>query len=519
MKKIKFLFIVLVIAISFNCIVPVVLAEEIENSNTTLSEDEEKEKILILINEYIDEINTKIIEIDKKIDKAKEQKEFEYYPAIRLNVDTPMFGLTSIVENKLRIKKDISTSDVAAKYSIRDIITNKKIRIPDSYLGAIVMSTKEYSIDKEMSLSQLKLTLVKCIQYLSQVNSVNDFIDTQINNIFRDYIDDSKKANINDVKYRVKKVSNDLVQISDKISKLEFLGVDVSNYKSTYLTLSKELYSINVVSKNTLILDSDLNELIKNSLANESSVLDLNTKVSETYETTLEDIDYALLLENVAKKYNTKIGEMSSYIENSTKTTKKVEGEKEEIITTTNYDVTSNATLDYLKLSLEEVNGKIEENKKLLEDKSKEQESNTEDNKEKKTEEELKQEKQLKINENSDKVDALYIKYKEVINREYRFYTSNINMLIKDSNDKVSTIISEIDSGIKVSNDIFDYTKYIYIDLPEYLKKCIDENNIDSSIELENLIKLLKEEVTDLSNKNTNITKLYNEILEEALKS
>ena len=40
MKKIKFLFIVLVIAISFNYIVPVVLAEEIENSNTTLSEDE-----------------------------------------------------------------------------------------------------------------------------------------------------------------------------------------------------------------------------------------------------------------------------------------------------------------------------------------------------------------------------------------------------------------------------------------------------------------------------------------------
>ena len=84
----------------------------------------------------------------------------------------------------------------------------------------------------------------------------------------------------------------------------------------------------------------------------------------------------------------------------------------------------------------------------------------------------------MKINENSDKVDALYIKYKEVINREYRFYTSNINMLIKDSNDKVSTIISEIDSGIKVSNDIFDYTKYIYIDLPEYLKKCIDKNSL-----------------------------------------
>lgn len=520
MKKINFLFIALIIMISLNCLAPVIYAAEEENTKTSEeNEQQEKEVILKLINEYIEEINNTIIELDKKIDNAKAQEEFDYYPAIRLNVDTPMFGLTSIVENKLRVKKDISTSDVAEKYSIRDIVENKKIRLPESYLGVIVMSTKEYEINDSMSLAQLKLTLVKCIQYLSQVNSVNDFMDVQINNIFRDYISDSKKSNISDIKSRIKKVSTEMVQISDKISKLEFLGVDVSDYKTKYSDLSKELYNINTASKNTLILDSDLNELVKSSLANESSIIDLDTQVTELYNTSLESIDYELLLENVAKKYETKVKEMNSYIENSTQTVTKVEGEKEETVTNVNYSVTSNATLDYLELTLDDINTKITENKKALEEETENQTEETTTETNTKTEEEIEQEKQTKIDENSAKVDELYTKYRDVISREYRFYTSNINMLLKDSNDKISTIISEIDSGIEIDNEIFTYTKYIYIDLPDKLENYINENDIDSSIELENLIKLLKEELTNLSSKNTSITKLYDEIVKEASKS
>jgi len=92
-------------------------------------------------------------------------------------------------------------------------------------------------------------------------------------------------------------------------------------------------------------------------------------------------------------------------------------------------------------------------------------------------------------------------------------------MLLKNSNDRISAVIAEINSGIDIDNAIFGYTKYIYIDLPENLEKYIEENNIDSIIELENLISLLKKEIVDLSNKNIKITKIYNKILEEALKS
>jgi hypothetical protein len=214
---------------------------------------------------------------------------------------------------------------------------------------------------------------------------------------------------------------------------------------------------------------------------------------------------------------------MNSYIENSTKTTKKVTDGKEEKVTIVNYEVTSIATLDYMQLVLDDINTQISDLNKEAKEAEKEENSTEENTEEKesenKTKEQIQQEKQLKIEENTKKIDTLYSKYKEVLSREYKFYTSNINMLLKDSNDKVSSVISEIDSGIEVKDDIFTYTKYIYLDLPENLEKYIDENSIDSTIELENLIKLLKKEITDLSNKNKNITNLYNEILEEALKS
>lgn len=522
MKKIKFLFIALAITFSLNLVMPVIYAEDEikDNNDNIISEDKEKEEILKLIDAYLEEINEKIDLMDKNIANSKEQKEFEYYPAIRLNIDTPMFGLTSVVENKLRVKRDISTSDVASQYSIRDIVNNKKIRLPDSYLASIVMTTKEIDIDSSMTLPQAKITLAKCIQYLSQVNSVDDYINTQTNNIFRDYISNDKKNNIRDIKDRVRKVSNELVGISDKIRILSFLGIDVNEQYNKYLELTKDLYNIKNGTKNTLILDSDLNTLTRNSLTNESNVIDLNSNVTALYESSLEDIDYKLFLENIVKNYESKISTINSYIESSKKVTKKIEDGKEEKITTVNYEVTSIATLDYLKTVLEDVNKELTELKKNnLDEGNQEKLEDSEENKEEKTKEELKQEKAQKIEENSKRVNIVYNKYKEVLSREYKFYTSNINMLLKNSNDKISAVIAEINSGIDIDNDIFGYTKYIYIDLPENLEKYIDENNIDSIIELENLISLLKKEIIDLSNKNMKITKIYNKILEEALKS
>ena len=167
MKKIKFLFISAVILLVFNFVTINLYAQE-ENEQIVQDEEDElkqKEDIVKLIDEYLSEIESKLNDIDLKIENSKKQKEFDYYPAIRLNIDTPLFGMSSLVENKLKVKKDISTSDVANGYSIRDIVEKNIIRLPDSLLGSIVVSTKEYEISSDMTLAQLKLTLVKCIQY------------------------------------------------------------------------------------------------------------------------------------------------------------------------------------------------------------------------------------------------------------------------------------------------------------------------------------------------------------------
>lgn len=531
MKKIKILFISTAIFLAFNFVTMYLYAQEDEQVVQEENELKQKEDIVNLINEYLVEIDDRINNIDLKIENSKNQEEFDYYPAIRLNIDTPFFGITSLVENKLKVKRDISTSDVANGYSIRNIVDNKIIRLPDSILGTIVVSTKEYNISTDMTMPQLKLTLVKCIQYLSQVDSANDFVDDRINKIFKDYIDEQKQNAIKDIRDRNDKMEQSLEDISDKISKLSLLGKDVTNYKDTYFEVSSQLYNIDKYSKNTLILEDELTELAKTSLTNESAIIDLQNSVSKSYEEALKDIDYGVFLENISKEYEARTNRMNDYIEASTTQTKEIVNDKEEIKTTVNYDVTSRATLEYMQIELDNINIQLDEYNIQQEELKKQQEEESKNNEEQKNQEDQNsQEQQEKptqenvddntlIEENREKIDTLFSKYKEFLSRENSFYINNINMLLKDSNDKVSSIIAEIDSGIEVKNDIFEYTKYVYIDLPDNLTKYINENNMESTLEIDTLITQLMNQLKDLSNKNTKITNMYNDMIAEILKS
>mgnify|MGYP005799341753 CR=1 FL=1 len=531
MKKIKILFISTAIFLAFNFVTMYLYAQEDEQVVQEENELKQKEDIVNLINEYLVEIDDRINNIDLKIENSKNQEEFDYYPAIRLNIDTPFFGITSLVENKLKVKRDISTSDVANGYSIRNIVDNKIIRLPDSILGAIVVSTKEYNISTDMTMPQLKLTLVKCIQYLSQVDSANDFVDDRINKIFKDYIDEQKQNAIKDIRDRNDKMEQSLEDISDKISKLSLLGKDVTNYKDTYFEVSSQLYNIDKYSKNTLILEDELTELAKTSLTNESAIIDLQNSVSKSYEEALKDVDYGGFLGNISKEYEARTNRMNDYIEASTTQTKEIVNDKEEIKTTVNYDVTSRATLEYMQIELDNINIQLDEYNIQQEELKKQQEEESKNNEEQKNQEDQNsQEQQEKptqenvddntlIEENREKIDTLFSKYKEFLSRENSFYINNINMLLKDSNDKVSSIIAEIDSGIEVKNDIFEYTKYVYIDLPDNLTKYINENNMESTLEIDTLITQLMNQLKDLSNKNTKITNMYNDMIAEILKS
>ena len=92
-------------------------------------------------------------------------------------------------------------------------------------------------------------------------------------------------------------------------------------------------------------------------------------------------------------------------------------------------------------------------------------------------------------------------------------------MQLNDSNTKMTNIIGHIDSDIVVDNEIFTYTKYVYIDLPNNLSGYLERNNSNSMIELNSLNSLLYNELQTLVKTNMNIKKMYEKMTEDLLKS
>ena len=82
-------------------------------------------------------------------------------------------------------------------------------------------------------------------------------------------------------------------------------------------------------------------------------------------------------------------------------------------------------------------------------------------------------------------------------------------MLLNDSNSKMTSIIGQIDSDITIDNEIFTYTKYVYIDLPNNLSGYLERNNSTSMLELNNLNSSLYNELITLVQTNMNIKKMY----------
>ena len=227
----------------------------------------------------------------------------------------------------------------------------------------------------------------------------------------------------------------------------------------------------------------------------------------------MENLNYNTVLTKVSADYQSRITAMSDYITKASTTTKNADGSQ---TVKENYKLISSTTLDTLKSSLSDVNKEIT----TLQQNSASEQTNTSEQIEKaKTQEQLDQERQEKITKNEEKLDVIYNKYKENINKEYKFYIDNTNLLLKDSNDKLNQIYSYLDEDIQVDNSIFTHTKYIYIDLPTNLATYIEDNNMNSIIELNTLVQKLKTEISTLSSNNIKITTIYNKILKELSKS
>lgn len=329
-----------------------------------------------MIQECLKEMRMKFVEMDNKVAKVKKQKEFENYPAIRLNVDTPVFGLVSMSNNKLKIRKDVSTVDVANGYSIKDIVNKSSIKLPDFTVGSIVVTTKDVDINENMSYEEANITLLKMMQYMSQLNNANEFMDFQINRTFRGYIDKDKSDKLNDIKSRNSKVKSNLIDLDKKITYLSIIKYNEENITKIakkYREISDKNYEIEVLAKDVLMSEEDIIKLQKSEIGLEGEIVELTKEIEEEYQLALMNIDEKKMLTSFELELVTRKNGVESYVENASEIKKieeikKEEKEEQEKDTekkdsateiVTKYEVTSKNTLEYMNTAIANVDEKI----------------------------------------------------------------------------------------------------------------------------------------------------------------
>ena len=68
------------------------------------------------------------------------------------------------------------------------------------YVAGIIVKTKDVKFDEDISLADANLSVRKLMQYSKTVDNVTEFLNNQINKIYKGYIDKSKNENITDIK-------------------------------------------------------------------------------------------------------------------------------------------------------------------------------------------------------------------------------------------------------------------------------------------------------------------------------
>ncbi len=504
-------------------------ASEVENQESNIEQvdsvDIQKEEVLKNIQDCIEAIRQELSYMDKKLNNIKKKNEYENYPAVRLNIDTPMFGLISIANQKLKVTNEVSAVDIARGYSIRDIIKSNSIKVPSFSVASIVVITRDVKLDENITLSDANTAVLKLTEYMNQVKSVNDFLDTQISKIYAGYIKKEKSDRINDLKSKLNDLSNKLVTIDDNLTLIYVLKYNdetLQNYINQYLEYSKNICNLKNILDNVLIEDDELekNQTNVNNLINNINKLELD--VGQYKVMCLENID----LENLVINYRAEIvkikDDINKYIDNSTENIdsninndeKNVDEQDEENLLDTSdveqsnivYDVTSKQTLEYMNMTIEYVDDKI---KNVLGENILNVINGTFENlpEEVVNKGEVSNiiEKELPKEQKEELVNELANKYKEVLSKEYLFYMDNLNLLLKDTQSKVSAI-----SKYTEANVLFDL-KYVYLELPNSLEKYLELYNTSISIETKTLTNNIKTELNKLCDVVKNVNKIYKE--------
>lgn len=486
---------------------------------TELSEEQEKENLESAnstINELLVTLKDKVAKLDERVEYIRTTGEYDNYPAIRLNLDTPIFGLSSIIEQKLKISKDVSPNDIANAYSIRNIVKNNYIKLPDSYIAGILISTYEVDLKSEVELSNANIIILKLTQYINKVDEIEKFLDNQVSKFYRGYIEKEKLANISDVESRIARQNQELQNVSEIIIKIGLLDDKSEKYVeyfSKYIELLNKLVDLKDKVSDTLMDKDTLNEYKMKMINIESDVLNFTTKVrsSDVGYKDMSDEDVLTMLKNTKKNIEIIKQSIDKYIESSTYEKEVIisndeesnensdenlkendESKTDNIISSTEqinlYDVTYESVINNLDNYLSEIDNMI----KKIEEKITEENKNIE-NSDENEQSNLNVSTEEELSAKTEIITSMLKMYKEALTKENKFYLNNINNMLKNVTSKISDLSKYTES------DIYDSVKYIYIDIPvileEYMKKVdtsyISQISLNSSLtnELDKMIK------------------------------
>lgn len=539
-----------------------------DNTADIENQKAKKDELLKIIKELVQTLANEIKGFDDKINDIRSTDEYLNYPAIRLNIDTPLFGLNSIVENKLKITKDVSANDIANAYSIKSIIKNGSILLPDTKLGLLVISTKEVKFDDNISLNDANSAILKLIQYEKTLKNIDTFIDDQINKFFKGYIPKDKKQNIENISVRLNRLDTLLQEQDIKLLKIEIISISDENSKTYEETLKefenlsgemkkerKEIQNMllsyeDITDVQKRLIDAEINMstyskklddyLDENKSFNELEMLSLLKDILTSRKDKIEKyIDNATLVTEISKQSdefesNMQISKQENddtSIENKVDSTDKnltqdvvenksdneLEGTQFEVSTEEKkvYDITYSNILDELKSCILKVDEKIKE----YESKSSDTDNTKQlqDGDETITKDDDKIEDSKAENEIADRKEKLLgemiLVYKEFLAKENKFYTDNMNLLLQNTTNVISDLAKYTTS--ELTSDM----KYIYLSLPDKLENNLENTNLNLNIELKELSNNLHKEIIELVNLYVKVERLYDELEVDDIKA
>lgn len=517
-------------------------------SNDNLTEEElqkQKDELLKMLKEIMNQMRIDIKRIDEKFVQIRQVEEYEKYPAIRLNIDTPIFGLDSIVDSKLKIKQDVSATDIANGYSIRYILKNNSLKLPDKYLAGIIVGTRDVKLDDKISLSDANAALIKLMQYTKMIDNTLEFLENQVNKFFKGYIEKEKEEKINDILKKLTKLEENLLEQDKKIMMLSMISFDeeqVQIYQSLrekYQEISKKTKENQENVNNMLIKEQTLIKIQKEVLELESNMIDFSAEVEDDLKLAKESIDVEKMLISLQTTVKNRYQKITKLEENSV--TKKeilqekqeesegqnktqseqnkenVDGSSESKIETTeeikNYDLTSKNILssieeDIIKVLDEKVKEFVKEEKKSAEDMENSNDPQVQEENGKKEEE-----KQLSKEEKFDLLEQMYTLYQSYLIKENKFYLDNINFTLKNTTAKVS------DLSKYTKSDILSQMRYIYLELPNSLEQYSDTTNFNSMLEIRTMSNQLLKELNQLLQTYMQVTKIYQTLNVDEMKN